>query len=146
MPSKKSGSNSLLGVGDSLIQNLKRDYPEFRFCDGKKFAFRPPGTIVVGPMEPRFDLLLLHEMGHAILGHKSFKTDVGRLKMEAEAWDKAKELAPQYGVEIDEEFIQGELDTYRNWLYQRSRCPKCGLTRFQTPGNQYRCPQCENLL
>ena len=128
-----------------LLKKLQGDYPQFRFRTGKKFAFRAPRTIVVGPEEPFWGLLLLHEVSHAILGHSSFKMDVERLKMECEAWEKAKELALEYGVEVEEDEIQDELDTYRDWLHQKSRCPKCGLTRFQTPDSQYHCPRCEEF-
>ena len=71
--------------------------------------------------------------------------DVERLKMENEAWEKACELARHYDIEINEDLIQEELDTYRDWLHQKSRCPVCGLTRFQTPDSRYHCPRCENL-
>lgn len=127
---------------EELLDRLKRDYPEFRFVSGKKFAFRPPKTIVIGPDEESTALLLLHEVAHAVCGHVSFKTDIERLKMESEAWEKARELASQYGIEINEDSIQDELDTYREWLHKKSRCPVCGLTRFQTPDGQYHCPQC----
>ena len=129
----------------ALLERLKEDYPDFRFCEGKKFAFRPPKTIVLGPGEPFSELLALHEVSHAILKHKDFRMDVERLKMENEAWEKAKELASHYKIEINEELIQDELDTYRDWLHQKSRCPVCGLTRFQTPDSRYHCPRCENL-
>ena len=130
---------------DELLKKLKADYPDFKFISGRKFAFRPPKTVVVGPVEPERELLLLHELGHATLGHRNFSTDVKRLKMEAEAWKKAQELAEQYGAEWDEEMAQNELDTYRDWLHKKSRCPKCGLTRFQTPDGEYHCPRCENF-
>ncbi len=126
-------------------KKLESDFPEFRFKKGKKFAFRPPRTIVLGPNEPFDELLALHEVSHAILGHKDFKTDARRLKMEMEAWEKAKELASLYDVEINDDLIQGELDTYRDWLHKKSRCPKCGLTRFQTRDGDYHCPRCENF-
>ena len=128
-----------------FLAKLRTDYPELRFRNGKKFAFRPPKTIILGPQEPFCELLALHEVSHAILGHKTFKMDVQRLKMETEAWEKAKELAPKYGVEINEDMIQGELDTYRDWLHQKSRCPSCGLTRFQTPDGVYHCPLCNEF-
>lgn len=128
-----------------LIDKLKGDFPDFKFVTGKKFAFRPPKTIVIGPEEPQSDLLLLHELGHAISGHRDFKVDVGRLKMEVEAWEKAQELADKYGVKFDMEVMEGELDTYRDWLHQKSRCPDCGLTRFETPDGIYHCPRCENF-
>ena len=128
-----------------LISRLKKDYPEFRFREGAKFAFRPPKTITVGPHEPSDELLILHELSHAILGHKDFKMDVTRLKMEKDAWAKARELATKYDVTTDEALVQRELDTYRDWLHQKSRCPKCGLTRFQTPDRVYHCPRCEKF-
>ena len=71
--------------------------------------------------------------------------DVERLKMEVAAWEKAKELAKHYGVDVDEDVIQEELDTYRDWLHKKSRCPGCGLTRFQTTDGEYHCPRCENF-
>ena len=127
-----------------LISKIQADYPNFIVRAGKKFAFRPPKTII---FEDVVDggLLLLHELGHALLGHRDFKTCPERLKMEVAAWEKAKELAAVYGVEIDEDLIQEELDTYRDWLHTKSRCPKCGLTRYQTPDGVYHCPKCENL-
>lgn len=128
-----------------LLQRLKADFPEFRFVDGSKFAFRPPKTIVLGPSEPFSELLTLHEVSHAILKHKTFRMDVERLRMESEAWEKARELAVRYNVEVSEDFIQDELDTYRDWLHTKSKCKKCGLTRYQTPDGIYHCPRCENL-
>ena len=128
-----------------LIDSLQRDFPEFKFVSGQKFAFRPPKTIVLGPEEPRSELLALHEVGHAVLEHRDFKTDVERLKMECMAWEKARELADVYGVLFDKEFTEGELDTYRDWLHKKSRCPNCGLTRFQDTDG-YHCPRCEEFI
>lgn len=128
---------------DDLIAKLKIDYPGFRFVNGRKFAFRPPKTVIIGPEV--MELMLLHEVGHALLKHRSFETDILRLKMEVEAWEKAREIAPRYGVEFSNEVMQQELDTYRDWLHQKSRCPKCGLTRYQTPDSRYHCPRCDDL-
>lgn len=130
---------------DEFIRGLIDDFPDFCFVQGRKFAFRPPKTIVFGPEEPNSSLLLLHELGHALCGHHDFKTGIQRLKMEREAWEKARELCPLYGVFYDEEVVEAELDTYRDWLDKKSRCPHCGLTRFQSPDGVYHCPRCENL-
>ena len=129
-----------------FFTQLYRDYKQFRFKIGKKFAFRPPKTIVLGPPEPFSALLALHEVSHAICEHKAFKTDIERLRMEVQAWEKARELASFYGIEVDEELVQRELDTYRDWLHQKSRCPECGLTRFETSDGVYHCPRCESLI
>ena len=131
---------------DALIEQIRKDYPNLTFKDGKKFSFRPPKTITIDPKEPHMELLLLHELGHATLGHADYKTHIDRLKMESEAWERAKELAQRYNIEYDEDLAQNELDTYRNWLHKKSSCPICGLTRFQTPDSKYHCPRCENFL
>lgn len=102
---------------------------------------------------------LLHEVGHALLGHRDFTTDVERLKMERAAWEKAEELYRIYREKIgrktreewgwsefDQEVVEAEMDSYRDWLHQRSRCPECGLTRYQTLDQKYHCPQCEQFL
>ncbi len=124
-----------------LVDRLKADFPEFLFKSGKKYMFRPPKTIITGPEND--SLSLLHELGHALLKHRNFDTDAKRLKMEREAWEKARELAKQYEVPFDDDFVENELDSYRDWLDHKSRCPKCKLTRYQTPDGVYHCPKCE---
>lgn len=89
------------------------------------------------------ELLLLHELGHYLCGHREFGTLIKRLKMEREAWDKARELCDKYEISYDEEVVERELDTYREWLDVKSRCPVCGLARFQTPDGAWHCPFCE---
>lgn len=125
----------------TFLAKIKSDFPSLKFIPGERFTFRPPKTVVV---EPEGDpLLLLHEIGHALSGEYDFKTEVGRLKIEVKAWEKAKELAPKYEIDIDEDLIEGELDSYRDFLHQKSRCPNCGLTRFQTPDGTFYCPRCD---
>lgn len=124
-----------------IVERLKADYPDLRFVTGRKFAFRPPRTVAMPKDFSEHDgLLLLHEVGHALTGLFDFNTEVERLKIEVTAWEKARELAPLYGVVVDEDLIETELDTYRDWLHQKSRCPDCGLTRFQTPDGVWHCP------
>ena len=127
----------------TFLSRVREDFPEFLFKEGRKFTFRPPRTIVIGPAEENDSLLLLHELGHALCRHRDFNTDAKRLRMEREAWDKARELALQYGVFYDEDLVEGELDSYREWLDSKSRCRKCGLTMYQTPDGVYHCPRCE---
>ena len=124
----------------TFLAKIKSDFPSLRFIEGRRFSFRPPKTVVVEPDGEA--LLLLHEIGHALCGVYDFKTEVGRLKIEVAAWEKAKELAASYGVVVDEDLIEGELDSYRDFLHQKSRCPNCGLTRFQTPDGVFHCPKC----
>lgn len=131
-----------------LIGKIRADYPEFKLREGKRFSFRPPRTIIFvlgsGTDEQNLQRLqLLHEVGHAVLEHKNFTTDPERLQMERAAWEQARMLCVRYGVEYDEEFVEEELDTYRNWLHQKSCCPQCGLTRYQTRDGKYHCPGCD---
>ena len=139
-----------------LLQRVQQDYRNLRFITGKKFAFRPPRTIVIADFTqmPEFrepgvqkicSLRLLHELGHATLGHRNFATDIERLRMERAAWDKAREFCKDYGVAYDEDFVEAELDTYRDWLHQRSKCRECGQTRYQGADGKYHCPFCDSL-
>lgn len=126
-----------------FLASIKKTYPEFNFKQGKRFSFRPKKTITYSETENNFELLLLHELGHALNGDFSFKTDIERLKIEMNAWETAKKLANSLNVTYDEEFIENELDSYRNWLHKKSLCKSCGLTRYQTPDGAYHCPHCE---
>ena len=125
-----------------LIVQLKMDYPKIRFRLGKKFAFRPPRTIFFAEGQ---ELELLHELGHARLEHDFYTTDIERLRMERAAWEQAREFCKYYGVEYDEDFVEEELDSYRDWLHQRSKCSQCAQTRFQGAGGEYHCPFCDSL-
>ena len=136
--------DSSLSYYDLFLQ-IQHDFNLFNFKPGKKFLFRPPKTIILGPDEPLASLLLLHELSHALLGHKSFVTDIERIKMESDAWAKTRELADKYNIVPDEEFIENQLDTYRDWLHTKSKCKKCGLTRYQTRDGVYHCPFCDNV-
>lgn len=155
---------------DNFVMQVKEDFPSLKFRVGKKFAFRPPRTIFYesGACEGvdeactkfgevtetnlefnaynHYQLQLLHEVGHAVLEHKNFATDLERLKMERAAWEEAKKMCTRYGVDYDEEFVEIELDTYRDWLHQKSCCPTCKLTRYQTRDGKYHCPSCESML
>lgn len=88
------------------------------------------------------DAYLLHEYGHALLVHASYTHDIDLLKMERAAWDKALEIAPMYGVSIDDDLVEDALDTYRDWLHDRSLCPTCGATGLQIESHTYRCFAC----
>ena len=140
-----------------LLGRLREDYPDLRFREGKRFCFRPVRTIIfdaagldkfkdLGVDEQKYWCLqLLHEVGHALLEHKNFVTDTERLKMEQAAWERAHKLCVTYSIEYDEDFVEAELDTYRNWLHRKSCCSKCGLTRCQLRSGKYYCPNCDML-
>ena len=134
---------------DSFIDQLRLDYPNFNFKAGKKFAFTPPKTIAYeaqaqkeGIPLPKFALLTLHELAHALLKHKHDNTHISRLKHEAEAWERAKSLSAHYKIPYDEDFAEDKLDTYRAHLHQKSLCPTCQTVRYESPDGAFHCPFC----
>lgn len=138
----------------NFITQLATDYPDFHFVYGKRYSFRPPKTIVIGPYEgEKTALLALHELGHGLSGAYAYNLDVERIKIESAAWQEAKKVYLKYASshkfnlpEWDDDFVEDQLDSYRDWLHSRSKCKKCGLTRYQTPEKTYRCPRCDDLL
>jgi hypothetical protein len=112
----------------SLLNRIRNDFPDVRFLGEIKTA--------------RDQATLLHELGHALARHHDFSKDIDLLKMEREAWTKAEALAPDYEVAISEETIEEALDSYRDWLHARSRCPNCSQTGIQYDENTYHCLLC----
>lgn len=136
---------------NKFVARLRAEYGELHFVRGRKFAYRlraGRSEVVLERCEGwedvnKYCLSLLHEVGHALLGHRDFRVDAERVKMECAAWEKTRELCKTYGLVYDEEFAEERLDSYREWLYRRSRCRKCGLVRYQTRDGRYHCPRCE---
>lgn len=141
----------------SLLAYLKQTYPNLNFAYGKRFKYRYPNLITVeNPKNSTtppdfFALQTLHELGHALCNHKNYNQDISRLKIEREAWETAKTVYLKLPKPLqktfiwDEDFIEASIDTYRDWLHQKSRCKKCGITRYQTMDGIYHCPHCENF-
>lgn len=138
---------------DFLLE-LKDTYPDFSWKIGSRFKYKPEKTIFIDENCPApwpyYALLALHELGHGLSKHKDYKTDVERLRIESEAWQRAKReieshknWQSEYGVSYNEDFAEAELDSYRDWLHNKSKCKKCGLTRFQTEDGHYHCPNCD---
>lgn len=132
---------------DVFIRTLQTNYPGFKFKAGKQDHWSPSSkTIIYNPDRPLNELKqsLLHELSHALLDHRDFKSDFELLKLEAEAWAKASELATQYDLVISEDHIQDCLDTYRDWIHRRSTCPSCGVHVLQQDSQTYRCFNCQH--
>jgi hypothetical protein len=86
-----------------------KNFNDQRFVPGRYFMWSP-NTRSITIDTRRIDtnngrLALLHEIGHARLGHRIYKYDMELLRMEMEAWDIARDLAPRYGVHINEAHI-----------------------------------------
>ncbi|MDR3298022.1 MAG: hypothetical protein LBT19_01430 [Candidatus Nomurabacteria bacterium] len=137
---------------NSLIERLRRDFAGLVFEEGEVFMFRPPCEIYynvnyLGLPCDKIALLTLHEAAHAVLKHKDYDYDIELVRMEAEAWERSKGLCKEYDVEWDEDFVQDRLDSYRDWIHERSLCPVCGVAGWQDEeGFRYRCPMCERVF
>jgi len=133
-----------------LIQQLKANHPDLTFTEADSFSWAPhKQTIYYNSTLPHAEALLLHELSHALLGHRAYRRDVELIAMETAAWKKAAEYAKEYAVEQvatdldgNDEVTQDHLDTYRDWLHARSTCPECSANGYQTEVLQYSCPAC----
>lgn len=126
----------------SLIKNLKADFPQFIFKRSSSFLWSHSDNTIYYTNE-RDDLrFLFHELSHALLNHIDYYRDIELVAMESEAWNKAREIAPSYGIVIDDDYIQSNLDTYRDWMHERSTCPKCSASGMQIKKKTYKCLAC----
>ena len=128
------------------INKLQAKFPALRFTASEQFYLSPESGEIFYNAQARdkqAEWSLLHETGHALLGHTSYAADFELLRLEIAAWERAQLLAQQLNVTIDEDHIQDCLDTYRDWLYKRSICPKCS-TKCLQQGDfvHYRCFNC----
>jgi hypothetical protein len=128
----------------SLLTKLRSDYPQFTFNEASTFQWSPDTkTISVDSSSDDFAFFTLHELGHALLDHQSYRRDIDLIKIERDAWHFAvHHLAEVYAVTIPEDDIQDNLDTYREWLHARSTCPSCKMTGLQTSESHYSCLAC----
>lgn len=130
----------------TLLSKLQRDFPELSFKGGDTFLWSPKNREIIyrqaSDANPLAQWSLLHEVGHALLLHQRYESDFELLTLEVDAWAKAEELAAGYDVKIDPHHIQDCLDTYRDWLYQRSTCPTCTNCSLQDDPWIYLCHNC----
>ena len=128
----------------SVIKKLKVDYPQFIYKKSSDFLWSHNEHTIYYSDEKDDCSFLFHELSHALLNHAEYERDIELIAIERKAWDKAKEIAIKYDVIIDEDFIQSNLDTYRDWLHERSICPKCEANGLQIKKERYRCLACNH--
>lgn len=134
---------------ESTLKQLQSAYPGLTFSAGQQFCWSPETQEIyykTDAVENSDVWSLLHETGHALLDHSSYKADFQLIRLEVAAWEKAKTLAAVLNVQIDEDHIQDCLDTYRDWLYKRSICPSCRTKCLQQNDFvHYRCFNCHKV-
>ncbi len=132
----------------NLINTINNDFPRIVFIQGTDFHWSPKQSQVsynpnlLGQIPGQ--CTLLHEVGHAILNHTSYQSDLELLQMEVAAWEEAKVLGVKYKITIYDDYIQNCLDSYRDWLHLRSKCPMCGIHCAQTDIRHYKCLNCQH--
>lgn len=131
-----------------LIEIIQNDFKDrYHFMEGPHFVWSSADKTVYFTTNPDESdnavWSLLHEIGHAELGHSYYDDDFDLLMMEVTAWQKAKELAAHYHLVIEQHHIEECLDSYRDWLHQRSRCVECQTHSLQTDETTYQCYNCD---
>jgi hypothetical protein len=128
-----------------FIKRIKVDYPQFSFKPGSQEHWSPRTKTITydgsaSAAELRYGLL--HELAHALLEHDNYRSDFELLKLESQAWEMAVKVGRKYNISLDNEHIQDCLDTYRDWLHRRSKCPTCGMHVLQKDVRTYQCFNC----
>lgn len=138
-------SKTTLSVS-GLLERIRKDYPDIEFVEANRFSWHAGKRNVSYKITAEHDVrsvwALLHELGHALLNHADYSSDVELLQIEVAAWQKAHSLASNYAISIDEDYVQDALDSYRDWLHLRSTCPNCYERSLQINTRTYRCHNC----
>ena len=96
--------------------DLLQNFPELNFVPERFFSWSPQEkTIYFDPRRLRGNtgkIALLHEIGHAKLGHTLYKYDMQLLNMELDAWDYVRQEAAQFGLTVDEKHIAECINSY----------------------------------
>ncbi|HEV2403336.1 MAG TPA: hypothetical protein VGS08_03985 [Candidatus Saccharimonadales bacterium] len=130
---------------NDLVDKLRKDFPDLSFAARTQAYWSPRDKHIFYKLAPKTDTAiwtLFHELGHALLKHDSYMTDIDLLRKEVAAWSKAEELAIAYGFTFNDFYVQKCLETYRNWIYKRSTCPRCDARGTQNQEKEYVCLNC----
>lgn len=128
-----------------LLTRLKADFKHLKFVAALDFYWSwQNNTIYYNPAQTEAEHLLLHELAHASLNHNSYSYDTELVQMELAAWQYSKQhFYPKYLGQFNHKLADDYLESYRNWLYERSLCPNCNSTGQQTINGHYICLACQ---
>jgi hypothetical protein len=129
----------------SLLQEIKKLKPDIKFSSGDRFCWSPADNKVIyesNATGQESSWALLHEVAHASLNHKTYTNDMQLLLIEVEAWEEAVRIGQELNIDINSDYIQDCLDTYREWLHKRSSCPSCASNGLQCSNATYKCIGC----
>lgn len=129
----------------STWQSIREQYPQFSYKRAKTAYWSPDEqTVYFLPIRSDEDFAYnVHELGHALSGHGRFNQDIELVRIERLAWNQAQSVAAAHGIALADSIIETALDTYREWIHSRSRCPHChGAGIQQKESLDYLCPLC----
>ena len=126
-----------------LIKKLELDFENIKFVKGRNYIWSSQTQTIYYKL-PLSKHALFHELGHATCQHFNYRLDIELIKLEVDAWEQAKLIAAKYNHKISQAYIDRNLETYRNWLLLRSKCPNCDLVSLQNDKNlEYNCFNCQ---
>lgn len=125
---------------NSWLNRIRDLFPDITFAPSDTFAWNPhTRTVYFGSIDTE---KILHELGHALLGHTDFQRDIDLVRMERDAWQKARKVGAALGQSISVDTQEDAMDSYRDWLHARSLCPHCSQSGIQVGRNNYSCLLC----
>ncbi|OGL31030.1 hypothetical protein A3F37_04485 [Candidatus Saccharibacteria bacterium RIFCSPHIGHO2_12_FULL_41_12] len=128
---------------DQLLEKLIAIYPNIKFSSANSFSWNYNKKCVSYNKNSEFAVAdLLHEIGHAQCDHEGYTSDLSLLSKEIEAWSIAEDIGKRLNISIPKNYIDKCINSYRNWVYKRSLCPKClqnGIEKFE---REYVCTNC----
>jgi hypothetical protein len=131
-----------------LLKKLVDKYGDsINFKPAKSYYWSPKDTTVFYQEKDKTEVgiwTLLHETSHGLENHKSYNSDFELVLLEVVAWEKAEKIADVFGIKIDDDHVQDCLDSYRDWQYKRSLCPRCELGGIQINTSTYKCMFCND--
>ena len=134
-----------------FLDGIKKEHPEISFIDSDNFCWKGSTKTISYIMprkkdeELRAAAQILHELGHALLNHTDYSSDVELLKLESSAWEQASRLAHKLQIELPKDEIEQSLQSYINWASSRSLCPKCKKNGLQIMQTEFYCLSCDRL-
>jgi hypothetical protein len=131
-----------------LLHQLEESYQDMlTFKPAKSYYWSPKDRTVFYQEKDASPIglwTLLHETCHGLLEHTSYQSDFELVLLEVNAWEMAEKLGKELGFSIDQDHVQDCLDSYRDWQYKRSLCPRCDLGGIQTDAQTYTCMFCND--
>ena len=128
-----------------LLNSVLDAFPDLHFEEADSFYWSPDKNVVfyTTTADPTSDFYsLCHEVAHTLLGHATYSSDIELLRLEMAAWNHAHNVAQRLHQQIPAEHIEACLDTYRDWLFTRSQCPRCNAVGIQQGQREYACFNC----